>query len=166
MDTTVKLLDTPNFQALADSIFTLVADQISQLLPQAQIEHVGASSVPGAITKGDLDICIIVAPTSHERTVRALESSGYVVKAGTLRTHELCMLLSSRTDLEVALQVVAKGSRFEFFMLFRDALRADPSLVQQYNQLKRNFASKGDERYRDEKAAFIESVLRSLPVSK
>jgi GrpB-like predicted nucleotidyltransferase (UPF0157 family) len=156
----VKLLDTPEFQARAGAVFVSVAEQLAQLLPDARVEHVGASAVPGAITKGDLDICVLVAPNSHQSTVATLESSGYVVKTGTLRSPELCMLLSPRTDLDVALQVVAKGSRFEFFMHFRDALRADPLLVQQYNQLKRNFASQGAERYRDEKAAFIESVLR------
>jgi GrpB-like predicted nucleotidyltransferase (UPF0157 family) len=44
-------------------------------------------------------------------------------------------------------------------MRFRDALRADFRLVEQYNQLKRSFVSMGAQRYRDEKGKFIETVL-------
>ena len=69
------------------------------------------------------------------------------------------MLLSPRTDTDVALQVVAKGSEFEFFLHFRDALRADPRLVEQYNLLKQRFAPFGMERYREEKSRFITTVL-------
>ncbi len=156
----MELLESSEYQALACSVFEQVAKELSLLLPAARVEHVGASSVPGAISKGDLDICVVVAASGHPSTVKVLEASGYVVKADTLRTHELCMLLSPRKDLDVALQVVAEGSQFEFFMRFRDALRADPLLVEQYNQLKRNFASAGAESYRDEKAKFIEAVLR------
>jgi len=157
----MKLLEPSEYQGLACSVYASVAQELSRLLPAARVEHVGASSVPGAISKGDMDVCVIVAASSHPRAVKTLEASGYVVKDDTLRTPDLCMLVSPRTDLDVALQVVAEGSRFEFFMRFRDALRANPLLVEQYNQLKRNFASMSAERYRDEKAKFIEAVLRS-----
>jgi GrpB-like predicted nucleotidyltransferase (UPF0157 family) len=155
----MKLLEPSEYQPLADVVFMSVMEDLSPLLPGARFEHVGASSIPGAISKGDLDICIVVELSSHQRTVEALESMGYVIKIDTLRTPELCMLLSPCQDLDVALQVVARGSQFEFFMRFREALRADASLVQRYNQLKRDFASMSPAKYRDEKAKFIESVL-------
>jgi GrpB-like predicted nucleotidyltransferase (UPF0157 family) len=157
----MKLLQASEYQAVACSAFASVAEEVSRLLPGARIEHVGASSIPCAISKGDLDICIVVPPHSHASAIQVLEASSYVAKADTLRTPELCMLLSPRQDLDVALQVVAEGSQFEFFMRFRDALRANPLLVEQYNQLKYNFASSSAELYRDEKAKFIEAVLRS-----
>lgn len=91
--------------------------------------------------------------------MQILQVAGYTAKTDTLRTPELCMLVSPRTDLDLALQVVAEGSQFEFFMRFRDALRAAPLLVDQYNQLKRNFAGLGEQRYREEKSKFIKAVL-------
>lgn len=63
--------------------------------------------------------------------------------------------------MDVALQVVAKGSEFEFFLHFRDALRADPDLVELYNRLKHQFAASGEVRYRAEKSHFITAVLTS-----
>ena len=31
------------------------------LLPTAEIEHIGATAIPGALTKGDLDVMVRVA---------------------------------------------------------------------------------------------------------
>ena len=158
----MKILPPAAYQPLAHAVFAEVAGQVRLLLPLARIEHIGASSIPGAVSKGDLDICVVVHPGDHAPAVQALQTAGYAVKDGTLRTPELCMLVSPRSDLDTALQVVAAGSRFEFFMQFRDALRAQPVLVERYNQLKTEFASAGEDLYREEKARFIEAVLKAI----
>lgn len=158
----MQLLEPSRYQALAGEAFASLVEELGPHLPDAQFEHVGASSIPGAISKGDLDICIVVAPVKHQSTVETPEALGYVAKTHTLRTPELCMLVSPRQDFDIALQVVAQGSQFEFFMHFRDALSADPILVEQYNELKRQFASASPERYRAEKAKFIEAVPGGL----
>lgn len=155
----MKLLDAAQYQSLAHEVFDQVARHLVELLPRARVEHVGASSIPGAISKGDLDVCVVVPAAEHDRAVAVLLSAGYVVKQHTLRTPALCMLLSPRRDMDVALQVVAAGSEFEFFMRFRDALRASPELVEQYNRIKRAAAALGPERYRSDKASFIQDVL-------
>jgi GrpB-like predicted nucleotidyltransferase (UPF0157 family) len=157
----MKLLSPSKYQPLACAIFESVSDELCRLLPQARIEHVGASSIPGAFSKGDLDICVVVAVHDHAATVQALQTAGYVIKANTLRTPELCMLLSPRKDSDVALQVVAEGSKYEFFMQFRDALRADRGLVESYNELKCKYSDAEPACYRAEKAKFIEAVLRA-----
>jgi GrpB-like predicted nucleotidyltransferase (UPF0157 family) len=161
MPALLALLAPSQYQARAELAFRSIASQLSALLPRTRIEHVGASSIPGAISKGDLDICVLVASSHHQTTVDALEGLGYVIKTDTLRTPELCMLVSPRKDMDVALQVVSEGSRFEFFLHFRDRLRAEPRLVAQYNQLKRRFAPSGPERYRRAKDRFIQRVIGS-----
>lgn len=154
------LREAHDYQPAVHRAAASIADEVRALLPKARVEHVGASSIPGAISKGDLDLCVVVQATRHAAAVQALEAAGYVVKADTLRTSELCMLLSPRTDLDIALQVVAAGSDVESaFLRFREALRASPSLVEGYNAVKRQAAGLRPEQYRDAKAAFIASVL-------
>lgn len=155
----MKLFEPFEYQPAAGAVFLSVTQEIARLLPDAQVEHIGASAIPGAVSKGDLDVCVLVVAQEHAQAVQVLQAAGYVPHTDTLRTPELCMLLSPRKDANVALQVVAKGSEFEFFLNFRDALRADPGLVEQYNQLKHRFATSGVERYREEKSRFIASVL-------
>lgn len=157
----MKLLNPSEYQPEARAIFESISAQLGRLLPRSRVEHVGASSIPGAVSKGDLDICVVVTADDHASTVETLQATGYLIKADTLRTAELCMLLAPRNDLDVALQVVAEGLQFEFFMRFRDVLQADALLVERYNELKRKFAESGAGCYRDEKAKFIEAVLRT-----
>jgi GrpB-like predicted nucleotidyltransferase (UPF0157 family) len=159
----MKLLPPSLYQPRADAVFASVARELFQFLPHARVEHIGASAIPGAISKGDLDICVLVEPHAHPSAVDALLAADYAIKTDTLRTPSLCMLVSARTDLDLALQVVAKGSEFEsFFLHFRDALRANADLVARYNQIKQQYSNSGEDRYRAEKSRFISAVLAAM----
>jgi GrpB-like predicted nucleotidyltransferase (UPF0157 family) len=154
----MELLTPQQYQAHAGRVFDDVLASLAPVLPEARIEHVGASSIPGAISKGDLDVLLIVAPGTLEQAVIQLKTLGYQEKIDTLRTEQLCMLVAPRTDIDLALQVIEAGSRFEFFLHFRDALRADPALVAEYNRIKRETADAGQGVYRQAKGRFIEAV--------
>ena len=155
----MQLLLPTEYQETLETLFLSVRSSVLQAYPTAKVEHVGSSAIPGAISKGDLDICVLVAPELHAEAVAALQSTGYTIKVDTLRTSELCMLESPRRDFDVALQVVVEGSKFEFFMHFRDSLRGNPGLVQKYNQLKFQYCNRPPNEYREAKARFISSVL-------
>lgn len=75
-------------------------------------------------------------------------------------TPELCML-ESKLDDNLALQVVVNGSEFESFLVFRDRLRANSQLIQEYNKLKMACQGLAPNDYREKKSAFIELVLFS-----
>ena len=85
---------------------------------------------------------------------------GYKVKEDTLQTSELRAFVSDAA-VAVGIQLVAIGSKFEFFRTFRDRLRRSPELREQYNRLKRECADLDENRYRTIKSQFIESVLAS-----
>lgn len=131
---------------------------ISKILPDTRIEHIGSSAIPGAVSKGDLDIFVGVSPAEHDDAVAALISSGFSEHRNTLRTNELCMLMSPKPD--VSLQVVANASEFEFFIIFRDILRSSPAILSRYNQLKRSCEAMDQDEYRKVKSEFIEDILR------
>ncbi|USD64280.1 GrpB family protein [Vibrio sp. SCSIO 43136] len=154
----MKFYDPCDYQAKCDQLFAEYKPRIEKLLPHATIEHIGASSVPNLISKGDLDIYIGVEAGLLEASVETLKKIGFEEKSGTLRTDELCMLESQRGD-DVALQVVAQGSRYEFFLKFRDCLRANPVLVDEYNILKSSSMDLSHDEYRAKKSVFIQRVL-------
>lgn len=156
---TIEMLAPEAYQAKAAAVFTRLARDLRGLLPAARIEHVGASSIPGAVSKGDLDICVVVPAAEHASAVSALQRAGFQVKNDTLRTDALCMLIAPMDDYDAAVQIVSEGSTFEFFMRFRDLLTQNPELVTRYNALKVRFAPLGPSIYREAKASFIQSVL-------
>lgn len=146
------------YQVANEALFLKYASAIKNLLPQARVEHIGASAIPKAISKGDLDIFVGVDATELEINVQRLMTLGFHEKVDTLRTPALCMLESDSVQ-DVAIQVVANGSEFECFLSFRDALCSNALLVQQYNELKISCEGLSQDAYRLKKSAFIERVL-------
>ncbi|MEZ8107502.1 GrpB family protein [Vibrio splendidus] len=154
----MKFYPAEQYQAACNELFIRYERDIKKLIPNARVEHVGASSIPFAVSKGDLDIFVGVELGELEDVIERLTILGFNEKLDTLRTPELCMLESTSSD-DVALQVVADGSEFECFLRFRDKLRTDPELVEQYNTLKMSCEGWSQEEYREKKADFIEYVL-------
>ncbi len=154
------LLSPDQFLASHARLFEVTRASVAELLPKARIEHVGASAITGAWSKGDLDICVVVAAADHAKAVSLLGSNGWQIKEDTLRSDQLCMLVSDEIE-GLALQLVAADSKFMFFIIFRDLLNANPALVQRYNQIKQQHAHQSEEQYRAAKSAFIEEVLIS-----
>lgn len=154
----MKFYPAEQYQAACNELFIRYERDIIKLIPNARVEHVGASSIPFAVSKGDLDIFVGVELGELEDVIERLTTLAFTEKLDTLRTPELCMLESTSAD-DVALQVVANGSEFECFLRFRDKLRANPALVKQYNTLKMSCEGWSQEKYREKKADFIEYVL-------
>jgi len=132
-------------------------------LPVLIFEHVGSTAVPGLAAKPILDLAAGRAsecpPSAY---VPVIESAGYVYRGdgglpgreffrrGRLRTHHLHL-------------VERGGDHWQRYLVFRDALRADTALRDDYAALKRRLAERfprDREAYIDGKTAFVEAVLR------
>ncbi|MFZ6749921.1 GrpB family protein [Undibacterium sp. Ren11W] len=57
----MKLHSPENYQAELAKRYERVAASLHLIIPFAKLEHIGSSSVPGAISKADLDVCMIVS---------------------------------------------------------------------------------------------------------
>lgn len=143
----------------ANKTFYTWKNKIESLLPFAEVEHIGSTAIPGALTKGDIDLLIRVPKGTLEDVVKKLIAAfQWVEKAENHRDSELCML-TSQTDVDLAFQVIEKGSKYEFFLRFRDLMRRDGALLARYNQLKRDCADLSEDEYRCIKSQFIEMVI-------
>lgn len=156
-------LEPEQYQQKCAQLFNSYQKDISTLLPFAKIEHIGSSSIPNVISKGDLDIYIEVKPDQFEFAIEQLKKLNFIEKQNTLRTHELCMLESLNDD-DVAFQIVVTGSKFTFFLTFRNKLIASPALVDEYNQLKLQCSHLHPDQYRAIKSEFISRVLNQPKV--
>lgn len=157
----MKFISSEQYQTANEALFLKYEFAIKNLIPEARVEHIGASSIPKAISKGDLDIFVGVDAAELDSSVQRLMTLRFHEKVDTLRTPELCMLESDSIE-DIAIQVVASGSEFECFLTFRDALRSNAILVQQYNELKLSCEGWSHNAYRQKKSAFIEQVLMQI----
>ena len=54
----MKFYPAEQYQAACNELFVRYGRDIKKLIPNARVEHVGASSIPFALSKGDLDIFV------------------------------------------------------------------------------------------------------------
>lgn len=126
------------------------------------IEHVGSTAVPGLAAKPIIDIMVGVRKLDDgERCIRPLVAIGYEYRgeAGVPGRHYFRKGDPRSHHLHMAEHA---GHFWERHILFRDLLREDRELAQQYGALKKELAAKyRTERlaYWEAKSPFIESVL-------
>ena len=139
---------------------------LSRTLPDAlAIEHIGSTSVPGLCAKPTLDILIVVSSIDsflvHEP---ALADLGYEVRPGAFPEDAQHVFVRKMVDScrTHHLHVLTQDSpRVEEYLLLRDYLRAHPSAVEEYAQLKLSLAVKyatDRNAYVEGKAGFVEDL--------
>ena len=134
-----------------------------------RIEHIGSTSIPGMVAKPIIDLMAmvedhtVVAPQvadklrvlGWEHVPPELDTRpwrAFFVKVSTDKRHRLAHLHPVSKDAE----------RWPDQILFRNTLRADSGLCEEYARLKQALAkrySDDREKYTAEKAAFIRGVL-------
>ena len=132
------------------------------------VEHIGSTSVPGLSAKPIIDV-LVGSDSLHtiEQKVKVLEQIGYKYvpeyeEAFPMRRY---FVRSAGSSSRVNLHAVVHGSQFwAEHLAFRDALRSDPALTSQYQELKERLAVtfKVDRpSYTEGKAPFIQAVIAS-----
>ena len=129
-------------------------------MPGAAVEHIGATSVPGALTKGDLDLLVRVPADRFGAAVTALEAEYAIHQPENWTPRFASFKEAPEGDVPVGLQVVVSGGESDrLFREWRDRLSRDPALLESYNELKSRHAGDEPDAYVDAKARFIEAVI-------
>ncbi len=153
------LADPEAARRRAGETFKAWRSKYSPRLPAAaEITHVGATSIPGALTKGDLDIALRVAAGDFQAARRLLDET-HVQNRKSVRDETFAAFELEGFFIPVGVQLVVGGSRLDVFDQFKAALMDDPGLLAEYNAMKRRFDGQPMTAYRLCKAAFIKAVL-------
>ena len=143
-----------------DAAFAATCDELLELLPGATVEHMGATSVPGAITKGDLDILVLINPAAFDGASGALAALFEIHQAENWTPSFASFNAPARDGIPIGIQLAAAGSLEERqFIGLRDLLRTRPDLLERLNNLKRSFDGADPEAYWRAKQELIESLL-------
>ena len=144
-----------------NTIFSKLSEELRVILPNARIEHIGSSSIPGSISKGDLDVFVGVDHSYFDQALILIKSLDFDEKQGTFRSDQLCMLVTDKFNYDVAVQLVSNGSEFEDFLKFRDLLKSNSEFLKEYNEVKLIAQSLDENEYREKKNTFITKILNS-----
>ena len=112
-------------------------------VPEAEVLHIGGTAVPGAYTKGDLDIQIRVSQKQFKKTVQSLKKTFEVGRSdlwnGTYAFFKEEKLFPGE---KIDLLVTAIGSKYDSCHKIRDLLSEDKNLLKEYNKLKSSFTGR------------------------
>ncbi|MBU0799696.1 MAG: GrpB family protein [Alphaproteobacteria bacterium] len=126
----------------------------------AKIEHVGASAIPGCLTRGNVDVCVIVKPEMFD-DVREKLAGTYDVDIDVEAGDDFAAFVDPACRPPLQVQLVVRDSGMDIFVPFRDAMVQDPAIVTAYNVLKKEMVGKPMLEYRSAQDAFITYVLEN-----
>ena len=155
----IAVLAPRHYQDQATAAYEDAELLLSSILPDARIEHVGASAIPGAYSRGGVDVCVAVPREAFDEALGVLCEAGCVPRSRDDGADRLAMLVAPHVEATVLLRLIESGSRHESLMRFRNALRGDATLLARYNAIKIDAAPLGGAAYADAKRSFIAGVL-------
>jgi tRNA threonylcarbamoyladenosine biosynthesis protein TsaE len=131
-----------------------------------QIEHVGSTSIPGIAAKPTIDIAVGVTTLDLPPDALAgFKGLGYAFAWDEIRSWERRFRRGVGVPWEAIVHVVEwGGAHWNDFLRFRDALRTDPGLAREYEQLKRRMLEESEGWYSGrDKGALVARVLAAAP---
>jgi GrpB-like predicted nucleotidyltransferase (UPF0157 family) len=132
--------------------------RLASLAPGSDIQHVGSTAIPGALTKGDLDVQVRVSAAEYTRAKQRLESV-FAVNHGGFVGADATSYEDYSDDPPVGVHLTTIGGSGDIQWKFRDRLIASAALRREYDELKRRFEGGSMTAYRDAKAEFVGRVL-------
>ncbi|UZE93535.1 MAG: GrpB family protein [Candidatus Nealsonbacteria bacterium] len=131
------------------------------------IQHVGATSIPGVKAKPIIDIAIGVKSLKvGEECIKLLKKLGYEYKgdAGIRGRHFFAKGSEVNRTHYVHIEKLS-GELWKNHILFRDYLRKNKKIAKKYTELKKKLAQKykyDRDTYTTRKSAFIQKILKKL----
>ena len=142
-----------------DRVLARVIAELASLCPGTEWHHIGATAIPTAITKGDVDILLRTSQERFSDTISALKRR-FVIKQPENWTATFASF-GNDTDYELPLgiQVVVADSADDFLLYLHDYFASNPQAVINYNDLKRQSSLLGHEAYWRAKDTFFTNIL-------
>ena len=135
--------------------------RLAPLLADHELILVGGSSVPGALTKGDVDLHLRVPPDAFDQTVTVLRGVYQVVHPEIWQASLATFAVEA--PLPAGLAVTPAGSEHDLrFTRTWQLLAADPDLLSAHNAVKLRCENLGGE-YERQKSAFFDRLVEIWP---
>lgn len=156
------------------AVAATVAQLVAERRPGVVVEHIGSTAVPGLPGKGIVDLAIATTTEELPGVVVVLTDLGFGPQPGPdpfppTRPLLVGSLEVDGTVFRIHCHVQPGTEEITRDLAFRDALRADPSLVTAYAELKARIVDEGPVEghlYTYQKQAWIADVQRRLGVDR
>lgn len=141
-------------------------EKLERLLPGAEVLHTGATSVPAALTRGDLDIHVRVSADGFPQARDKL-AVVYTSYRSDMWTAGFAAFVSPASQIATGVALTAVGGEHDRrFVVAWDRLKRNPQLLDEYNALKVKYEGSPDaDSYEAAKSAFFSALAQVDAVS-
>lgn len=154
----VHFISYEETHSLAGKVYLYLEEEPLKLFPFADIQHIGSTSIPGSLSKGDIDINVRIKPENFKEVVSKLKEL-YEVNQPENWTGNFASFKDDKNyDLPVGIQLTIIDSPDDFFVEQRDRLIQNKKLLDELNKLKQQYEGKTMEEYRKVKSEFFEKL--------
>ncbi len=157
-----------DYDPRAPYVAVLIAQAVSDRLPDVAVEHIGSTSVPGCAGKGVIDLMVVYPAGKLEVAKSLLDALGFQPQTTRdpfpeTRPMRIGAIEYDGKTFRLHAHVIAVDSpEVGDLRSFRDRLRADPNLVAGYVARKREIIASGvadSVDYSIEKGAFVQMAV-------
>jgi GrpB-like predicted nucleotidyltransferase (UPF0157 family) len=159
------------YDSQAPEVARILRDLIRGVLPDVEVEHVGSTSVSGCAGKGYIDLMVLYSDGALEATKAGLAALGYQPQTSRdpfpeERPMRVGSFVFGGKKYSIHAHVIAMNSpEVEEFRRFREMLKADARLLEEYVVVKRRILAAGvsdSVEYAVNKGVFVEGVLAKM----
>lgn len=158
----VNFSPASSFFVVAKKVFNEQKDKIIRVLPYADVQHIGGTSIPNSITKGDLDLVIRVPKNKFKQAIKELTRMYQINQPDIWNDLYASFKDKNNLDIDVDAQLVVMNSKSDDFVKTRDLLRERPELLEELNSLKIKYEGKNMTDYRKSKEKFYQKIKELL----
>lgn len=142
---------------------TRISAQLAALVPRSEFHHIGATAIPGSITKGDVDVLLRVEAADFLPAVENLRSH-FAINQPQNWTSEFASFTDERSfPFPLGVQLVVKASEWDFFLFLVEYFTSNPECLGEYNRIKMESAPHGVVEYRNAKERYLTPIIASRP---
>jgi GrpB-like predicted nucleotidyltransferase (UPF0157 family) len=155
----ISLFDVAEISRVAAEVVAAFETDLGGSLGGAEIHHIGATAMPFGHTKGDVDVNVRI-DEAHFAVIVHFLSAQLTIAQPESWTPTFASFSADGYPLPLGIQLTVIGSADDFLLSLRDRMRADPDLLQRYDDAKVASAAAGAEAYWQAK----DRVLKELRV--
>ncbi len=151
-------------------VFSELVRIIQSVLPDARVEHVGSTSVPGLGGRGAVDAVVVSDPADRARMVQALKGIGFTdFPYGAAQPALTYRLHLDGQDYFILLYFLPPEHEYvKGWLAFREFMRGHPEQIEQYAQIKKAAIAAGKTQpwsYQQAKTPYLEELWRRIEAS-
>lgn len=137
--------------------FLKESEFLQTIVPFAIIEHIGATAVPGLLTKGDLDINVRV---QHENFLPSITELRLHYNTHQLENWSTTFASFQSKHGGIGIQLTVIDSADDFFICHRDMLRTNVEHKKLCNTLKTACEGMSEDIYRNKKSKLYDKIFK------